>query len=58
MAAMDTIAQTIVSSCDPSYTQGGTKLSLVEDPAAHITIKKLLACDKELMHRGRDGKIN
>ena len=56
---MDAVAQTIISSCDPSYTEkdGQRRLSLVEDPASHITIKKMLQADKTRMHQGSDGNV-
>ena len=57
---MEALANTVVASSDPSYTGDGKgkekKLSLVEDPAGHITLKKILACDRELMHQGKDGE--
>ena len=59
---MDALASTVVASSDASQTGGvrgqERKLSLVEDPAGHITLKKILACDRDLMHQGKDGKGN
>ena len=59
-AAMEALANTVVASSDPSYTGDGKgkekKLSLVEDPAGHITLKKILSYDRDLMHQGKDGK--
>lgn len=55
--AMDSLAQAIVASSDPSQTQaagGSKKMSLVEEPATHMTIKKILLHDKQLMLRGED----
>lgn len=58
-AAVEALANVVVASSDPIHTEecsGEEKpLSVVEDPAGHMTLKKILAADRDLMHQGKDG---
>ena len=58
--AMDALASTVVASCDPNRSGDQAenvrqRVNLVEDPAGHVTLKKVIANDRDLMLLGKDG---
>ncbi|KAL8576511.1 hypothetical protein ACOMHN_003069 [Nucella lapillus] len=58
-AAVEALANVVVTTSGPAQAGESSSqerpLSLVEDSAAHITLKKILASDRELMHQGKEG---